>query len=438
MMVQSRVRVRSWLPIILAAFLLSLQIFSPTRVTQFAFWILAGLIGVCYYWCKRVSKAIYVRRERRHTWAQVGDVLEERFIVQNHSWMSVPWAEVRDHSTLPGYDASRAFGLQGHRYSNWQKTVVCSQRGVFRLGPVDILMGDPFGLFEVTVTHDATDIFVVYPAVAPLPLLLNPQGTNSSGGRANQRSLQLTTNASSVREYVPGDALSKIHWRTTAKRSTEDNNGIYVREFDIEPTGDVWIVLDMYKRAHAGSGLVSTEEYAVILATTLASQLLAEQHAVGLLSCDTELHIVHPQKGMQHLWIILKELASLHAVSAKPVNQLLRDGRELAKRGMTAAVITPSTDSTLLEEVLEYRHRGIYSQVFWLDAVQFGGAPANDIRPALAEFDIATTTINRSLALEDIARRQRPETTASRQRRMDWRLTGRPDSDWITVGREVF
>ena len=71
-MVQSRVRVRSWLPIILAAFLLSLQIFSPTRVTQFAFWILAGLIGVCYYWCKRVSKAIYVRRERRHTWAQVG------------------------------------------------------------------------------------------------------------------------------------------------------------------------------------------------------------------------------------------------------------------------------------------------------------------------------------------------------------------------------
>ncbi len=436
-MLQSRVRVRSWLPLILAGFLLSLQIFSPTRVTQFAFWILAGLIAVCYYWCKRVSKAIYVRRERRHTWAQVGDILEERFIVQNHSWMSVPWAEVQDYSTLPGYDASRAFGLQGRRYSNWQKTVLCSQRGVFRLGPVDILMGDPFGLFEVTVTHSATDVFVVYPAVAPLPRLLTPQGTNSSGGRANQRSLQLTTNASSVRDYNPGDPLSKIHWRTTAKRSTEDNGGIFVREFDIEPTGDVWIVLDMHRRVHAGSGLISTEEYAVILATTLASQLLSDQHAVGLLSCDTELHIVQPQKGMQHLWIILKELASLHAVSTEPLNQLLRDSQQLVKRGMTAAVITPSADSAWLEEVLEYRHRGIYPHVFLLDAPQFGAPPSPDIRSALAEFGISTTTIGRSLALEDIARRQRPETTASRQRRMDWRLTGRPDSDWVTVGREI-
>ena len=196
--------------------------------------------------------------------------------------MPALWIDIRDHSNLPGYSASRATGVGGRATTRWTTEGSCSQRGIYTLGPLELHTSDPFGLFDVTLEHRYSESFVVYPPLAAIPRLFEPRGNSRGSARTNIRTLDLTTNAGGVRQYVPGDALNRIHWRTTARRSMPHHEELFVKEFDLEPSGDLWILVDMDTNAHAGQGLQSTEEYAVILAASLANEMLLANHAVGL------------------------------------------------------------------------------------------------------------------------------------------------------------
>ncbi len=66
------------------------------------------------------------------------------------------------------------------------------------------------------------------------------------GGRAlHRRTLEVSPHAAGVREYAPGDPLSRIHWKSTARR-----DHIMVKEFEQDPQADVWILLDAHRHSH--------------------------------------------------------------------------------------------------------------------------------------------------------------------------------------------
>ncbi len=434
------IRLRSRLPLVLIAVLLFLQVFSPTRPTKFVLFALVGVVVVNYVWVRSMSRGLVIKRERRHEWAQVGDLLEERFVMHNHSWVPVPWAEVRDLGNVPGYDASRAVGLPSKRFTRWQKRILCTRRGVFTLGPMDIRMGDPFGLFEVTVRHNYSETFVVYPAIAALPPLLEPQGTSRGSSTANVRSIDRTTNASSVRTYVPGDALSHIHWRTTAHRDYPGQNNLYVHEFDIEPSGDVWIILDLDAHVQAGKGLISTEEYGVTLAASLANQLLAANHAVGLVTYGEEPVVLWPQKGRYQLWQILRVLAGSHAEGDRHFAEILKQTEPVVRHGVSAALITPSMDPEWVSAVPDLLMRGVYTTALLLDAPDFGaeGSSEQTVR-SLTDVGVRVHVIDRSLKLEQAGRTQTesPKYQAKSRRKRD-RQTDRvrtPQNQWVPAGQ---
>src|SRR5581483_4424490 len=139
--------------------------------------------------------------------------------------------------------------------------------------------GDPFGIFHTSrKLCDATNI-VVYPRAVPLPRFGRVPGELPGGALQGVRVQFSTPNVSSVREYRPGDAFNRIHWPTTARI-----NRLMVREFELDPTADVWVVLDLNSDVHAGTGMESTEEYAVTATASLACHLLDQGRAVGLVS----------------------------------------------------------------------------------------------------------------------------------------------------------
>jgi uncharacterized protein (DUF58 family) len=439
-------RLRTRLPLIVMAGLVFLQIFSPTPATKFVLWGIAGVLAVCFVWVRVMTRGLVVKRERRHGWAQVGDILEERFVMHNHSWVPVPWAEVRDYSNLPGYSASRAVGLGARRFTRWEKRCLCTQRGVFTLGPIEIHMGDPFGLFEAAVRHNYSESFVVYPAIARLPELITPRGVSRGSGRANVRAMDSTTNASSVRSYVPGDALNRIHWRSTARRTMPDSEELYVREDDIEPSGDVWMILDLQASAQAGEGRLSTEEYAVILAASLAEQLLSAQHAVGLVAYGHEPAVLWPQKGRHQLWEVLRVLAGTHASGWRPFSEVLRLTVPVLGRGVSAALITPSTADGWVQVVPEFLMRGVHTSALLLDAASFGGnGDPQAILRSLADLGVRSRIIDRSLRLEEAGlspTEQRPGSrpgTRSEPPEADSRRAvrerRRTSSRWVPVGQ---
>jgi len=461
-MMKPSVHLTTRIPLYLAIGLLIFQIFSPAPAVMFCLIILLGVLGASYLWARNIAGGIALQRQRRYGWAQVGDVIEERFILHNEGWFPLLWAEVRDHSDLPGYSASRAIGLGAKNTTRWTTEGVCERRGIYTLGPVDIRTGDPFGLFEVVARHNYTESFVVYPPIASLPPLLEPWGMARGSARTNVRSLDTTTNASSTREYVPGDAVKRIHWPSTARRSMPDQEQLMVKEFDREPSGDLYLILDLDRAAHTGEGVESTEEYAVILAASLANEMLRNNHAVGLIAYGREPVVIRPQKGMQQLWELLRVLAGVHAISEHTLGQVLAVAEPVVGRGMSVALLTPSTKPEWIEGLGQLLRRGIHATALLLDAesvqapgaARDGGAPdagalpgappslaAGSVRGvmgALADLGVASHILGKGFRFQQL--------TQKRQQRPEYRTLGtgrvvvvnegdREAAEWVDIGQ---
>ena len=93
--------------------------------------------------------------------------------------------------------------------------VPTSRRGVIRVGPLRIVRRDPLGLLTLTRPHGGDNQVWVYPKVHPLTAV--PLGVvRSLDGRVD-RVPQGSITFDTLREYVIGDELRHVHWRTTAR-----------------------------------------------------------------------------------------------------------------------------------------------------------------------------------------------------------------------------
>jgi uncharacterized protein (DUF58 family) len=226
--------------------------------------------------------------------------------------------------------------------------------------------------------------------------------------------LEVTTNAAGVRDYAPGDQINRIHWPTTARLDS-----IMVKTFDLEPSGDLWIVLDMDAAVQAGEGEESTEEYGVILAASLSSQTLRENRAVGLVAYGTNPRrdgraaeplpvLVLPQKGTAHQWRILQALATVRAGGRWPLEQVLAEMNRNLGRGMTLAVITPSCDPGWVAGLLPPMRRGVTPTVVLLDPVSFGGqGNAGALAGLLADLGVSSHRIVKGMPFMPIFEHKR-------------------------------
>ena len=400
------VRLHQSLVPVLIGVLIILQIFGPAPPILYLLCVLLGVSGISYYWAIQLRDNLDLERERRYGWAQVGDVIEERFSLGNAAGLPLLWAEVRDHSTLPGYSAMRVISAGARGQTRWNTEGFCSRRGVFTLGPLSIQTSDPLGFFSVQIEYPYLESFTVYPLVSYLPRIELPRGVSGGASQAKYPTHELTTDAASVRQYVPGDALNRIHWRSTARHGT-----IHVKEFDIRPSGDLWLILDLERAVQLGEGEQSTEEYAVTLAASLAYRVLQDNRAVGLIDFSDHKAMIRPARGQTQLWHILQTLANVSAGSDWPLDKILRQVAPTLGRGLTAAVITPSPDPAWLSGMLLLRHYGIAPMAILLDRASFGGeGDARTMAGLLAEQGIPSHIISRGHRFSPLAprRRQRP------------------------------
>jgi uncharacterized protein (DUF58 family) len=366
---QLTIRLNSRLVVGLLIALLLIAVIVTNRVFFYLFYTLALLLIFAYYWTRQTASGLILRRETRRDWVQVGDTLRERFTIKNASRWPALWVEMEDHSTVPGYHAGRVESVSGAGgVAWWDAQAVCQRRGLYTLGPATLRTGDPFGLFTATITDSTTRSILVYPAIVDLPGINLPRGTMPGASRSSFRSQEITTNVSSVREYLPGDSLNRIHWLSTAHHSE-----LMVKEFDLEPSGNLWIVLDLHGAVQAGSGDESTEEYGVSLAASLSFKMLEQNKTVGLVAYGERHVILPPDRGRRQLGHILQELAIARATGEFPLAQVIAQVASNLGRGMTITVITPSADPSWAASLMAMTRRGLTPAAIILDASSFGG-----------------------------------------------------------------
>lgn len=389
--------------------LLILQFTLPHKSWLILLTGLGGVWLISYRWARALAQGLSLNRQMRYGWAQVGDRLEEQFILTNQGWAPAPWVEVVDHSSLPGQARSQVSGVGSRSQSRWKTQGICTQRGVFTLGPTTLRSGDPFGLYRVSLFHPDSVTLTVTPPIVPLPAIEVAPGGRTGEGRPRATALERTVNAATVRGYVPGDDLRAIHWPTSARR-----NNFYVRQFENTPAGDWWIILDLEAQVQAGSGLDSTTEHAIILAASLADRGLRAGRAVGLIAHGQTLTWLPPRQGEPQRLKILQALATAK-LGQRPLAELLAD--PTFGRWASLIIITPSTAASWTEPLLPLMRHNAAATVLLLDPASFGSqGQAENVTTVLSELRISHHLISRDLL-------DQPDLYPGREGRWEWRVS---------------
>lgn len=376
-------------------------------------YVLWGVVVVAWILAALSLRSLDIVRETRARRGQVGGYAEERLELRNRSWLPKLWIELHDESTLPDHRVGRVVSSVGPgQVRGWTVRTMCRRRGSFTLGPMALVGGDPLGLFESRRELPATAAFVVYPLTVPLRGVDLPSGYLTGGQVIRRRAEFTTTNVRGVRPYVPGEALSRVHWPTTARRGQ-----LYSKEFELDPLADVWVLLDMERSAHAGEADEAddaaapvvpwietpeltldptTEEHAVAIAASLARHFLDGGKSVGLIAYGQRRIVVRPDRGERQVNKLLETLAVMRAAGREPLAQVLSTESPELTRQTTLVVITPTTTLRWIEALRALGQRGVRAWVVHLDASSFGAAaPPGPVLAALAASGIPVRPVRR-------------------------------------------
>ncbi len=325
---------------------------------------LIGLLLISFLWSWINVRWLWFRHEIRTTRAQVGGRIEEQLTLENTGWVPKMWLEVRDRSNMVDRHGNRVVALAAHARRTLPLITPCRVRGIFTLGPVQVASGDPFGLFRMQRKLPISGTVVVYPAIIELTSFSPLQGELPGGNIRGQRTQVTTPNAAGVRDYQPGDAMSRIHWLSSARRRQ-----LMVKEFDLDPLSDVWLILDLDGEVQVGSGEDSTEESVVSIGATLAKYFLDQQRELGII---TQGRVLVADRGHRQFQKSLELLAVIHAGSSTSLERVVMSEEVRVGRGATAVIVTPSTDERWLAACRLLAAKGVSVIAVLLEAESFG------------------------------------------------------------------
>ncbi|HEX9036353.1 MAG TPA: DUF58 domain-containing protein [Ktedonobacterales bacterium] len=368
------------------------------------FWVLFYALIVAFalavIWLSVSLRGLQFKRTAVGAKAQVGERIEERLALENHSWIPKLWVQIADASTLPGHHAGYVSSVGPRQRISWRARTLCRQRGRYLLGPVVATTGDPLGLFRRERLLSPATPLLVLPNVVPLHTFGLIAGLMPGRGRGSQRSLHTSTNAVTVRNYVPGDALTRIHWNSTAR-----HGALMVKEFDLDPTLDVVVLLDLDRDAQAGEGEESTEEYGVTIAASLISFLLQRRElAVSLEVPGPHGVLLALDRGERQADRSLEALAIVRATARAPLSDALAETELRLTRNSALIVITASTDLDWEQQLAYLRRRGVRPFVVLLDPSGFDTRRGDSARveDELGRGGVPSVTIHRGADLQDV------------------------------------
>ncbi len=301
-----------------------------------------------------------------HRQGHVGDELRTTYSISNASRLPKPWLEVYNPTDLPVPLPGRALGLRSWAQRSWVAIVPLTRRGTYRIEPMVVRTGDPFGFFEAAATVGRPTVVTVFPRVVPLPRWRLPNANLEGTHSAPERTLQTTPLATTVRPYAPGDSFNRIHWRSTARLGE-----IQVKEFDLEQTADVWLFVDLETAVQGGEGDLSTVEESLRAAASIAHDAIIENRAVGVTTSGHRLVSIPADRGPRQRLKIMQLMAAVDGDGRTPLGEVLLAGLPRLRRGMTAVVVTPSLDRSWIRALAGLRGRGVAAVVVTVDAVSY-------------------------------------------------------------------
>lgn len=185
------------------------------------------------------------------------------------------------------------------------------RRGPLTLGPWLVERVDPWGLLRRTVGRAEGVALLVTPRVRTVSLAALPSAISDYGGAAELGTQTFAT----LREYVVGDELRHIHWRSSAKVGT-----LLIRQYVDVSRPSITLVLVADRRAYT-----SEEEFetTVDFIASLSSVAASSGLDVDVMTTTGE----KASHGAARATAVLDLLALVETVTTGPDSRLMRLSR---------------------------------------------------------------------------------------------------------------
>ena len=333
------------------------------------------LLAVLVSWLAvRLTAQPLALRRRLQTEPLEGDDVDVRVELELESSLAPAGITLLERFAKLG---ERRTPLQREGRRLWARYVIPSvPRGRYALERAVAAVEDPFGLARVELPLSRQEALVVYPRLVELDRLFSEAGVHAREGRRLLLQRPTGFDLHSVRDYVEGDSLRKVHWRTTARRGH-----LMVKELEDSPRDELAVVLDAH-RAFARDAF----DAAVRGAGSIVQAYARRGRRASLVIGGAALHVQRVQAEGD--WRRAFELlAAAQADGVEAAERLLGGDRNPAALALDVVVVTARLEPGLVERLIQRAAARRNAAVVWVDAASFAGRPSRE--PALLRLQAA-------------------------------------------------
>jgi uncharacterized protein (DUF58 family) len=193
------------------------------------------------------------------------------------------------------------------------------RRGLIGIGPLGVLVTDPFGLASIRATAAPMSELTVLPRVDDV---MPPPMAGGDEPLAGVRQVALATSCgddfAALREYVVGDDLRRVHWASSAR-----HGDLLVRQDEIHWQGRTTVVLDTRVHTHRGESF----EIAVSAAASVITAAWRRRDLVRLVTpAGFDSGVVGSAAHVEQLLEVLATVAPTQTGSLRSVMEGLARG----------------------------------------------------------------------------------------------------------------
>jgi uncharacterized protein (DUF58 family) len=244
-------------------------------------------------------------------------------------------------------------------------------RGRHPLGPLTVVLRDPFGLTNRFAEAGAPGDIVVLPRI---DRLVGGRPPGNGVGAEGETPFMVALHGEddqSIREYRDGDDLRRIHWPATAR-----TGDLMVRQEDRPARRRAMILLDPRAGAHRGHGAGSSFEWTVSAAASVVTHLAGLGYATHLICSET----VHDGQAAMTTDAdhALDVLAEAETGPDTELGELVRAAHPVTASGGLVVAILADRDEEALRQVASLRQPGGSGLAIVLDTGSFAdGSPSS-------------------------------------------------------------
>ncbi len=259
-------------------------------VLVYAMYAVLGLLLITRWLTARWTESPVAKRTCSQLDAEVGSEVVVQIKIVNRGRFAIGWALIED--LLPP-NAIHAKGtklrLEGAPVTvtrmkageeiELNYTLTCLRRGYYQIGPLVFESGDVFGLFRKFRVLAQPHFLMV------LPQTQFVEGYDIASRRPigeivmTHRLFEDPTRIAGIRRYQPGDSLSRINWRATAR-----TNELQSKVYEPSSMAGATIVLDFHIDSFTEKHEPFRSELAISAAASIANVIHGMNEQVGFVS----------------------------------------------------------------------------------------------------------------------------------------------------------